>query len=447
MAQHNILIVEDEKMLREIYGQLLELEGHTVHSAEDYDHALALIDSSIDLALLDIQLSGRSGLDILTHIRTHFPDCPVIMMSGYADKATALQALRQGAVEYLEKPVAVSDLVKAIRHWLNFRTVQKEHHRLQDFEAMYKRLKQREVELRLTNERLSFLLKSTAAVIYASTVSNQGSTTFISDNIEHLCGHDSSAFTTSPTFRLDCVHPEDIGYVRDELQRTLQLGSNRFEYRFKHKNGHYFWVVEAVRVEKSDDEEVELLGFIVDITERKDKEEEMRQLAYSDQLTGLPNRSLFYDRLKQAVSHCQRSEKTMAVLFMDLDFFKPINDQLGHEWGDRALKEVSKRLQSCVRETDTTARVGGDEFSIILVDISCEQEACHIANVIIKRIQQPLILNNSSHVLGISIGICMESDKARDADTFLRLADNAMYQAKQSGRNRYCVYRSPNDGG
>jgi len=136
----------------------------------------------------------------------------------------------------------------------------------------------------------------------------------------------------------------------------------------------------------------------------------------------------------------------MAVLFMDLDYFKPINDELGHEWGDKALIEVGRRLLGCIRETDTLARIGGDEFSIILGDIGSEQSACTLADKIIAVIQEPMILKESRYVLGISIGICVETHDYSDTETFMRLADAAMYQAKEMGRNRYCVFRGDAEG-
>ena len=446
MKQSRSLIVEDQESIREAYGQFLEQAGFLVCAAEGYDQAIPLIDSSLDIALLDIQLVGRSGLDILAYIREHQPGCPVIMMSGFADKENTIDALRQGAVEYLEKPVNPHELVHSVKHWLDFRALQQENQRLQDFQAIYQRLQQSETQIRKANERLNFLLTSTAAVIYASNISQDFATTFISDNVMRLCGYDAETFTSEPRFRLDCVHPEDLEHVCSELQRAVEQGSNRFEYRFQHKDGHYFWVGDEVRLAKDQHGQLEFLGFIADISEHKQNEEKITQMAYTDLLTGLPNRSLYYDRLKQAIAQARRSQTAMAVLFMDLDYFKPINDELGHEWGDKALIEVGRRLLGCIRETDTLARIGGDEFSIILGDIGSEQSACTLADKIIAVIQEPMILKESRYVLGISIGICVETHDYSDTETFMRLADAAMYQAKEMGRNRYCVFRGDAEG-
>jgi len=446
VKKSKILIVEDQKSIREAYRDFLELAGFLVCTAEDYNQAIALIDASLDLALLDIQLDGKSGLDVLTYIRDSHPDCPAIMMSGFADKENTLKALRQGAVEYLEKPINPHDLVHSINRWLEFRDLQQANQRLQDFQAIHQRLQENEMQIRMANERLNFLLTSTNAVIYASEISAHHATTFISANVTRMCGHDAAAFTSDPGFRMACIHPDDLEYVRKELKRGLEQGFNRFEYRFQHKDGHYFWVGDEIRVEQNPSGKPEFMGFMVDVTQQKESEEIIRQMAYTDRLTGLPNRSLYYDRLKQAIAQARRKQATIAVLFMDLDYFKPINDELGHEWGDQALIEAGRRLQGCIRETDTVARIGGDEFSIILGDIDSEQAACYMADKIIACIQEPMILNDVRYVLGISIGICIESCDYSGVETFMRLADDAMYHAKATGRNRYYIYRGSGEG-
>ncbi len=446
MKPSKILIVEDDALLRKRYGQFLENAGFEICKAESYEQAITVIDSTIDLALLDIQLGGKSGLDLLAYVRRRYPDCPAIMMSGYADKENTLEALRQGAVEYLEKPVNPHELVHSIKHWLDFRALKQENQRLQDFQAIHQRLQENEQQIRMANERLNFLLTSTSAVIYASNISDDYATTFISDNIERLCGYEAETFTNEAGFRLDCVHPEDIEYVHNKLRRGLERGSNRFEYRFQHKDGHYFWVGDEIRVEKNQHGQLEFLGFMADITQSKQSEEKIRQMAYTDLLTGLPNRCLYYDRLKQTIAQSHRNKTNMAVLFIDLDYFKPINDELGHEWGDKALIEVGRRLQDCIRESDTVARLGGDEFSIILGDIESEESACMVAEKVVALVQKPMILRDTQYILGVSIGINLNSHKYNNVETIMRLADDAMYQAKGMGRNRYCVYRESGSG-
>ncbi|MFC1542785.1 diguanylate cyclase domain-containing protein [Pseudomonadota bacterium] len=174
-----------------------------------------------------------------------------------------------------------------------------------------------------------------------------------------------------------------------------------------------------------------------DITKRVVAEETIRKMAYHDHLTGLPNRALFYDRMQQGLAHARRHRKAMAVLMLDLDHFKPINDELGHKWGDRALVEISERLVKCVRATDTVARIGGDEFAIILVDVGAEKRACMMAEKVIAAIGTPLSLKGSQYSLSASVGISLSSPDCDDIETIVSKADSAMYQAKHGGRGRY----------
>lgn len=442
MIQNRILVVEDDEVIRESYCALIEDAGYLACPAENYDQAIDMLDSSINLALLDIHLPGKSGLEILDYIKENHPVCPVVMISGDTDKETTLAALRRGAVEYLDKPMQPEKLLNAVKHWINFRSIQQGNPDLKDFQEMHQRLQKSELQARLANERLSFMLASTSAVIYASKTSGDYAITFISDNIMRLSGYDAKSILNDPAFRLSRIHPGDRASVKMELERGLNLGRNHFEYRFKHKEGHYFWVSDDIRLESNKDGETEFLGFWADITRRKQAEDKIREMAYIDNLTGLPNRSLYYDRLQQAIAQAHRNQTMMAVLFMDLDYFKPINDELGHEWGDQALVEVSNRLERCIRETDTVARIGGDEFSIILQNLHSEEFACKMAEKVIASISKPMLLKDSQYILGISIGICIESEQRSDVETLMRIADEGMYKAKASGRNRYCVYHA-----
>jgi len=194
-----------------------------------------------------------------------------------------------------------------------------------------------------------------------------------------------------------------------------------------------------------DDNIVNYVGVFTDITEAKQQQEKLHLMAHYDVLTQLPNRSLFVDRFNQAIAHSNRSNTQLAVCFLDLDDFKPVNDNFGHEVGDQLLLEVAERIKAVIREEDTVSRQGGDEFTLILNDI---EEFSHCEKTI-QRIQQalskPYIINDEHHNVTASIGITLYPEDNGDIDTLIRHADQAMYQAKQAGRNRYHLFNTTQD--
>jgi diguanylate cyclase (GGDEF)-like protein/PAS domain S-box-containing protein len=187
------------------------------------------------------------------------------------------------------------------------------------------------------------------------------------------------------------------------------------------------------------------VALLEDISERKAAEERMRHTANFDVLTDLPNRALFFDRLGQALALARRDGLYGALMFMDLDHFKEVNDQLGHAAGDTLLIEVARRLRAQVRESDTVARLGGDEFTVILPKLHDGNDAVRVANNILATITQPFLIAGSEATVGISIGIALFPENDRNAEHILMAADHAMYQAKNAGRNRY-VFATPQAG-
>ncbi len=179
-----------------------------------------------------------------------------------------------------------------------------------------------------------------------------------------------------------------------------------------------------------------------EIAERKRIEEKITYVAFHDVLTSLPNRMLFYDRLTLALAHAQRSKEMLAVMFLDLDRFKTINDTLGHTTGDQLLRDVAGKLKKSVREEDTVARLGGDEFTLIVSGIFQVEHAGNIACKILDTIKQPLIIAGHELCITTSIGIALYPDDGNDPETLLKNADIAMYYAKQQGRNNYQFYTS-----
>lgn len=207
------------------------------------------------------------------------------------------------------------------------------------------------------------------------------------------------------------------------------------------KDGTEFpvWVALTV-IRDHGDRVTNYMAILSDITDRKRLEEHHRHMAEHDFLTDLPNRVLFLDRLRQALAVARRKRNRVAVMFIDLDRFKGINDSFGHHVGDAVLKEVAGRLTGCVRGVDTVSRQGGDEFVVILADIGGADQAAHVAGTVMSSVAQPVESDGHTISLSVSIGISMYPNDGADIDTLLRHADVAMYHAKQSGRNAYSFF-------
>ncbi|HEX8169695.1 MAG TPA: EAL domain-containing protein [Thermoanaerobaculia bacterium] len=204
------------------------------------------------------------------------------------------------------------------------------------------------------------------------------------------------------------------------------------------QNGKQGWVSSVYRPHyDAAGNVIGVIGLIRDITERKTAEQQIEYQAYHDALTGLANRRLFQEHLSLALALAQRRQTLVAVLFLDLDHFKLINDSLGHTVGDELLKQVAKRLKSAVREGDTVARVGGDEFTIVLQELNRGQDAALVAKKVLRTVSEPIEVNGHRLYVTTSVGITLFPDDGEDAETLLKNADTAMYRAKAEGRNTY----------
>ena len=232
-------------------------------------------------------------------------------------------------------------------------------------------------------------------------------------------------------------------FYRDMWQVLLQHGHWQGEIWNKRKNGELYpqWLtITAIRNENQ--QISQFAAIFSDITERKQQEQKIHQLAYIDELTGLANRRMFFDRLQLSLANAHRHNHQLAVLFLDLDLFKRINDTLGHQAGDQALKEVARRISETVREGESVARLGGDEFTILLPEISQTDPLECLAKRLIKQIEKPVRLLDQEFFLTTSIGIAVYPQDGVNAEQLVKHADVAMYQAKNSGRNQYCFYHA-----
>ena len=207
------------------------------------------------------------------------------------------------------------------------------------------------------------------------------------------------------------------------------------------RDGAYRWFLcRAIPIRNEQGKVVRWFGTNTDITERRQMEEEVRHLAQHDALTGLPNRRLFNEIIKLELAQARRNNGKLAILFLDLDRFKEINDTLGHETGDELLKQTAVRLRSVIRTSDTVARIGGDEFNVLIPDMSCPEYAVEVAQKILNEIRRPFAVNGHELTVSTSLGISVYPDDGEEIDTLMRYADIAMYYAKEHGRNMYQFY-------
>ncbi|RIK40893.1 MAG: hypothetical protein DCC58_13270 [Chloroflexi bacterium] len=244
---------------------------------------------------------------------------------------------------------------------------------------------------------------------------------------------------------LDLTHPDDQATLSEQLHSLVQGTSQAIqqEGRFINRAGHMFWgLLGASLIRNRDGEPAYFICQILDITARKEQEQRLLRQAQHDPLTSLPNRLLFMERLDRALESAARRGESIAVMYLDLDGFKSVNDTLGHLVGDQLLAEVGKRLSRCIRAGDTVARLGGDEFSIIAEGVLDEETATRIAERVIDAFAQPFSVGGASIDVGISIGIAFSAPERSNPDTLLHEADVALYQAKAAGKRRFVIYRN-----
>lgn len=299
-----------------------------------------------------------------------------------------------------------------------------------------------EKELISTKARLEDLLSSSTAVIYSCEPTGDYAPTFISENVTRLLGYEASEFINTPRFWKGHIHKDDAPRVFMELSKLPVMGHLMLEYRFRHKDGSYLWLRDEVQlVRDREDKPVEIIGHLVDISESKRLEEKLTHDALHDPLTGLPNRTLFRDRLEMMFARAKRNKAySFAVLFLDLDNFKKVNDSLGHTTGDQLLTAVAMRLKSMIRTANTFARLGGDEFAILLDDVRDMSGVLSFAEKLKNEIALPFKISAHNVNTSASVGIVVSNDGYARAEDMVRDADTAMYHAKTVGRGRYVIF-------
>ena len=310
------------------------------------------------------------------------------------------------------------------------------------FWQMVTNLKQIKLELEKSQSQLQAVIHNAMDGII--TINDKGEISGFNPAAEQIFGYTQQEVLNKNLNMLmpEPFHSEHDSYIKRYLETGVGkiLGVSRREVLAVRKNGKQF-PMELSASEMLFGGQRYFIGIVRDITERKLAEEKIAHLAHYDYLTNLPNRALFLDNLEHSILLSKRNNYKTAIFFLDLDGFKKVNDTLGHGVGDLLLQEVSNRLKKLIRASDTVARVGGDEFIFVLNDIGSDENAATMANKIIFALSEPFELKGNKCQVGGSIGISIYPDASPDPEMLIKLADNAMYLSKQSGKNTHRFYR------
>jgi diguanylate cyclase (GGDEF)-like protein/PAS domain S-box-containing protein len=261
-----------------------------------------------------------------------------------------------------------------------------------------------------------------------------------SDGLAQLFGRTVDSATVDYRVLQQVLHPDDRDLFAATVRHAVRQGTDfQVDYRVVWPDGSVHWLANRAQVHRDQrtGRAIRIVGVAMDLTDRKIAEQRIAHMAHHDALTGLPNRVLLRDRIQQAIAHAHRNQSQLAVLFIDLDRFKTINDSLGHQLGDRLLQSVASRILACVREGDTVSRVGGDEFVIVIPEIESTGDASAVSGKILEVLSNVFHLHGNDLHVAASIGISLYPSDGADAETLMRNADTAMYHAKDSGRANF----------
>ena len=269
----------------------------------------------------------------------------------------------------------------------------------------------------------------------------QNKTIYISPACERIFGVSADELKSKPRSLIRAIHKEDRRRVYTARTEARVHGYDE-TFRIVRPDGSIRWVHDrAFPVENDAGSMYRLAGIAEDVTERMEAKARLTQLAHFDVLTGLPNRVLLHDRLDQALAVAKRNGWLTAIMFVDIDRFKYVNDTLGHDAGDKLLQAIASRLANVLRSEDTVARLGGDEFAVVLAQVVEGADAAHVATKLLHAIREPVVLNGTEVVVSGSIGITLYPQDALSAQCLLKHADSAMYRAKELGRDTYQYYK------
>jgi diguanylate cyclase (GGDEF)-like protein len=449
-----VLVVDDEiHMLQSLEG-LLGLNGYAVDTALGGVDACCYLESvQYDLVLLDLNMEGIDGFAVMDFIASKCIDVETVVVSGKTGFDAVRDALRKGASDFVKKPYSPEELFATIDSALNKKRLRSERDRFETHvsksEALYRYIVDQSPDI-------VFLLDGDGLF----TFSNSQIKTLLGYSPEQLLGLPFTQLIKRPNLDVSDFfarlskggHTEGLHNIEMSLiHQTDQSLENIFDVTVFPVLTDIMGIAGTVTRGKNGlgsdtDTKTNRSGFsgyygtARDITQSKSAEKVIRFQAYHDLLTQLPNRSLLNDRLEVAIAHSLRFGRQLAVLFLDLDRFKNINDSFGHSVGDMLLKAVSTRLQNCLRAGDTLSRFGGDEFVLLLPEVDGPTDVEKVAQKIIDTVQLPFDLENQKIFISVSIGIAFFPEFGGSPDELIKHADTAMYQAKINGKNSYAMF-------
>jgi diguanylate cyclase (GGDEF)-like protein len=432
-SQPRILVVDDDSAGRRLARATLSKAGFTVTEAGNGRLALdSLIEALPDLVLMDVSMPEMDGFTATAELRK-LPGgkrVPVIMMTGLDDVASIERAFEVGASDFITKPINWAILGHRVRYILR------------------------------ASIAINELAQSQRRLSNAQRIGDMGDWEWDSRQDRVLCseqagrifGHGDAPPASDFAGFFAAVHEEDADAWLGACRAALHSGHGfSHDLRVTRHDGslrHLHQQVEVIEHDASG-APLRLAGAVHDVTRHKTAEAEIRRLAYYDPLTGLPNRLLFTEQLQRALSHAERQHRRLAIMFVDLDNFKRVNDTLGHTCGDELLRTAGDRLTRSLRSYDgvaraqpehAIARLGGDEFIVMVSDIERASDVAAIAQRLVQTLSEPMVLQGTEVFVGGSVGVALYPDDGRDIDTLLKNADTAMYRAKEQGRGAFQFY-------
>jgi len=430
-----ILVVDDNQRLAGSIQGLLRVYGYRADIAYDGQTAVKMLhQNDYDVVLLDLAMPALDGHEVLLLIQEAGMRTLPIVISGETSFNDVSKALRRGAHDYLKKPYANEELMTTVSNAMGKQRLEQSHDRIQQ-------------RLSVSEKLHRFLVDHSPDIIFI--LDEHGRFSFVNHKIESLLHYPRGELIGEPFLSIvEQADQEKARYFLDSAHKlddiqpciNLDLVSRQANANRRHFEISLSRVGQEARLQKGMNHRFDIYGTARDITEQIEAEAFISFQAYHDILTRLPNRSLFRDRVNMAINQAQRQSQKLAIMFIDLDRFKVINDSLGHTLGDRLLQAVSRRLKSNIRKVDTLSRFGGDEFTLLLPDIQDGEAATHVATKILDALKQPFELTGHEIHIGASIGIALYPESGENLETLIKHADIAMYRVKNTGKNGSFVF-------